>query len=154
MILKSTLTLLFVFLTSAFATSPDFEYLTKPLYYPGANNMAGKDVAYVSVPKLMNSTYPLIMAGTYEDEVYFSGRDSEHNLNLISVYGLKITANELAKPGDEGESTIIFLIKTDEAKKPANYPFSIEEVVIEAAACINKDYPESKIVAVTKGNSA
>ena len=147
----SYLLVLLIVSTKLFATSPTLERITLPLIYLGADNQADGIPQYTKIPIILNHTYPVLMAGRYGTPVYAIGDVSKQkiDLNLTSVYGVKVSAHETNwQQKQKKPPRIEFHIDIRKAVKPANYTHPIEDVGKMTAKAIRLDHPDKNRVLI------
>jgi len=118
------------------ATSPTLELITQPLFWLGSANQEN-GVLYAKVPKVMNHTYPPLMVQWYSSTTKTS--DSKADLNLISIYGVKV---EVTKASVKG-STREIRVDMSKAKQPEGYSFTVNEVATFTAKAIRADFKDT-----------
>ena len=127
------------------ADAPHLTSVTQPLYFKGS--VAGPEIQPMSVPKIFNAVEAEFMVMLYMSPTIIEG--AEDDLNLISAYGIKVQMVEL-HPNGALKKVAVDISK---AKKPADYPFSIEQAAISAVRAISMDMKKGETeVIVIKGD--
>ena len=126
---------LIVATTNSQATSPTLELITQPLYWLASANH-DKGIRYAKVPRIMNHTYPPLMVHFYHSPTF--APDSKSDLNLISRYGVKIVVTKASVKGSPRE----LRVDLSEAKQPARFRLTIQEVGTYAARAIRADFKD------------
>ena len=138
MTIKLACTLLLFFTSALHATDKvGIKLITTPIYHLWEN----ADVRFVSIPKI-GWDLDLEQCAYFYSTPYgkIEGRDVDpiaKDVNLISVYGLRVTVDYLKE-----EKKYIFVIDRSLAKKPKGFKFTIEEVTQMAIKAIKADFPD------------
>lgn len=69
---------------------------------------------------------------------------SDGDLNLISIYGFKVS---LSESDSEGRPTLITVDAT-EAEEPPRYPFSVEDVAEATVKAVRIEFPDEELTKI------
>jgi hypothetical protein len=109
----------------------------QPLYLQGGDESPG--ISITSVPFVSQYADPEWRFSAISQPFIpckDSGWQTPQDVNLVSLYGIKITGTN-AKNSRDMEVTI----DASQAKIPEGYPFTLEQVTDAAATCVKLMYP-------------
>lgn len=141
------LPLLFLLLgaVSLFATQKRLDSVTIPVYYHGSDT--DPKIQNLTVPYAVYSSEPEWRGAAMSRPYIPPALEPNHqpgDVNLLSLYGVKVSADLVL---DEAKRTsgpdVTVTIDASKAARPAGYPFSIEEVIEAARACVTVSIPEA-----------
>lgn len=133
------------------ATQKRLEFIYLPLYYHGSDT--NETIVMMTVPYAIYSSYPEGRGAVMSKPYIPPALEANHqpgDVNLISLYDITISADlvvdrERRRSGPD----MIVTIDASKAIRPAGHPFSIEQVIEAARACVEKNFPSSETHRVT-----
>lgn len=131
----------FLFLAgTASATTPTLTSITQPLFYLGGADDV--QIHFIETPKIQNNADVMFWIGLFHAPTEIPGSDGD--MNLISIYGFKVS---LSENDSEGHPTLITVDAT-EAVKPPRYPFSVEDVAEAAVKAVRIEFPDEELTKI------
>jgi hypothetical protein len=140
--------LLFLILGAAnlSATQRRLDSITIPVYYHGSDTDA--KIENLSVPYAVYSSEPEWRGAAMSRPYIPPAIEANHqpgDINLLSLYGVEVSADLVV---DEAKRTsgpdVTVTIDASRAARPDGYPFSIEDVIEAARACVGMNIPDFK----------
>jgi hypothetical protein len=122
--------------SSGFASTPTLIKITQPMYYLGDARDAR--IEYIETPKILLNSSAECWIGLYSSPTFVEG--SKEDLNLISVYGIRV---ELVAQDADGRVTSI-RIDASKAVKPERYPFKVKDVTDATLKALRLQFPDEK----------
>ncbi|MEM7791958.1 MAG: hypothetical protein AAF546_11200 [Verrucomicrobiota bacterium] len=131
----------FLFLAgTASATTPTLTSITQPLFYLGGADDV--QIRFIEAPKIRNNAGVMFWIELFHDPTETPGSDGD--MNLISIYGFKVS---LSETDSEGRPTLITVDAT-EAVKPPRYPFAVEDVADAAVKAVRIEFPDEGLTKI------